>query len=48
MKDAIKEEWEWLSEKYFCNCIESMHNRCKFVIKTKDNSTKYWYYEPLD
>lgn len=32
MKDAIKEEWERLTEEDFYKCVESMHNRCKLVI----------------
>ncbi len=41
MKDAIKEEWERLTEEDFCKCVESMHNRCKLVIQAKGGSIKY-------
>ena len=46
-KDAIKEEWERLTED-FRKCVESMHNRCKLVIKAKGGSIKYWRCELLD
>lgn len=40
MKDAIKEEWEGLTEEDFCKYIESMHKICKLVIKAKGDSIK--------
>lgn len=41
MKDAIKEEWGRLTEEDSRKCIESMHRRCKLVIKAKSGLIKY-------
>ena len=41
MKDAIKEEWGGLTKEDFRKCTESMHKRCKLVIKAKGGSIKY-------
>ena len=41
MKEAIKEEWEQLTEKDFRKCIERMKKRCKLVIKAKGGSINY-------
>lgn len=41
MKEAIKEEWERLTEEDFRKCIESMKKRCKLVIRARGGSIKY-------
>ena len=41
MKDAIKKEWERLTKEDFRKCTESMHKRCKLVIKAKGGSIRY-------
>ena len=37
----IKKKWEQLTEEDFYKCVESIYNRCKFVIKAKGSSIKY-------
>ena len=41
MEQAIREEWELLTEEDFRRCIESMPERIRFLIKAKGGSIKY-------
>ena len=41
LKVAIQEEWERLTEEDYRKCIESMHKRCKLVIRAQRVSIKY-------